>query len=102
MVEFPWGGTDCALPMLDALEKKMPVDVFLTITDNETWSGNTHPSEALNKYRKEMGIDSKLIVCGMTSTGFSIGDPNDKGTLNVVGFDSATPSIISNFAKGLI
>ena len=26
--ELPHGGTDCALPMLDALDKKMPVDCF--------------------------------------------------------------------------
>ena len=34
----------------------------------------------------------------MTSNGFTIADPNDAGMLDVVGFDTAAPSIISDFA----
>ena len=41
--------TDCALPMLDALEKKIPVDVFVILTDSETWAGPVHPAEALQR-----------------------------------------------------
>ena len=36
----------------------------------------------------------------MTSNGFSIADPNDAGMLDVVGFDTATPQVISGFAGG--
>jgi 60 kDa SS-A/Ro ribonucleoprotein len=36
----------------------------------------------------------------MTSTGFSIADPADAGMMDVVGFDSATPELISDFARG--
>ena len=38
-----YGGTDCSLPMVDALKKKMPVDCFVVITDNETYAGLAHP-----------------------------------------------------------
>ena len=38
-----FGTTDCALPMLDALEKKIPVDVFVILTDSETWAGPCPP-----------------------------------------------------------
>ena len=32
------GGTDCAKPMFDAMDKKIKdVDVFIVYTDNETW-----------------------------------------------------------------
>ena len=31
----------------------------------------------------------------MTSTGFSIADPDDGGMLDVVGFDSAAPAVTS-------
>ena len=48
-----FGGTDCALPMLDALGKKIPVDCFVILTDSETWAGPVHPTEALRKYRQE-------------------------------------------------
>jgi 60 kDa SS-A/Ro ribonucleoprotein len=44
-----------------------------------------------------MGIAAKLVVVAMTSNGFSIADPNDGGMLDVVGFDAATPEVISSF-----
>ena len=36
----------------------------------------------------------------MVSNGFSIADPQDGGMLDVVGFDTSTPSIIADFATG--
>ena len=95
---LPFGRTDCALPMLDALEKKILVDVFVILTDSETWVGNIHPVAALEKYRKEMGIPAKLVVVGMVSNGFSIADPSDGGMMDVVGFDAAAPALIADFA----
>jgi 60 kDa SS-A/Ro ribonucleoprotein len=98
--DLPFGGTDCALPMLYALEHKIPVDTFVVYTDNETWAGRIHPSEALARYRREMGIAAKLIVVGMTATGFSIADPTDAGMLDVVGFDAAAPAVMADFVRG--
>jgi len=95
---LPFGGTDCALPMLWALDNKVPVDVFCVYTDSETWAGKIHPVQALAKYRQKMGIGAKLVVIGMVSNGFTIADPNDAGMLDVVGFDTATPSVISDFS----
>ncbi len=97
---LPFGPTDCALPMLYALENRLKVDVFVVLTDNETWCGELHPAEALRRYRKATGVDAKLAVVGLTSTGFSIADPQDPGMLDVVGFDTATPTILSRFAAG--
>ena len=34
-----FGGTDCALPMIWALERKKQFDVFMVFTDSETWFG---------------------------------------------------------------
>ena len=92
-----WGRTDCALPMIDALEKKMDVDCFVVLTDNETWHGQIHPTQALNNYRKHTKRDAKLVVAGMTATKFSIADPNDAGMMDIVGFDSAMPALINDF-----
>jgi 60 kDa SS-A/Ro ribonucleoprotein len=96
---LPFGSTDCALPMLDALKAKIPVDVFCILTDSETWAGKMHPKEALNQYRERTGILAKLLVVGMVSNGFSIADPNDDGMLDVVGFDTAVPQIMADFAR---
>jgi 60 kDa SS-A/Ro ribonucleoprotein len=95
---LPFGGTDCALPMVEALKHRWPVDVFVVCTDSETWAGDIHPAQALREYRERMGIPAKLVVVGMASNGFSIADPNDSGMLDVVGFDTATPAVIAGFA----
>ena len=95
-----FGGTDCALPMVEALKHRWEVDVFVIYTDSETWAGNIHPAQALREYRERMGIPAKLVVVGMASNGFSIADPNDSGMLDVVGFDTATPEVIAGFAEG--
>jgi 60 kDa SS-A/Ro ribonucleoprotein len=95
---FPMGGTDCALPMQHALKHRTPVDVFVIYTDSETWHGQQHPMEALRRYRDAMGIRAKLIVVGMTSTGFTIADPDDLDTLDIVGFDTAAPRLMADLA----
>jgi 60 kDa SS-A/Ro ribonucleoprotein len=93
-----FGPTDCALPMLHALKHRIPVDVFAIYTDNETWYGKVHPAQALAKYRQTMGIPAKLIVVGMVGNEFSIANPDDAGMLDVVGFDTAAPAVMRDFA----
>lgn len=95
----PMGGTDCALPMIDALKNKVPVDAFYVYTDNETWFGAIHPFQALKQYRDKMGIPAKLVVVGFTATNFTIADPSDAGMLDVVGFDSSAPAIMADFTR---
>ena len=120
MNRISFGGTDCALPMLWALgynntggrgfygrgkynkisNNVVKTDAFVIYTDNETWFGSTHPCEALNQYRDTTGIPAKLAVVAMASNGFTIADPDDAGTLDIVGFDTATPNVLSGFIKG--
>jgi 60 kDa SS-A/Ro ribonucleoprotein len=99
---LPFGGTDCALPMLYAQAQELEIDTFVIYTDSETWAGEVHPAQALTDYRRASGIDARLVVVGMVSNGFSIADPRDPGMLDVVGFDTATPQLISDFAKGTL
>jgi len=95
---LPFGGTDCALPMVEALKQRWAVDVFVIYTDSETWAGDVHPVQALRAYRERTGIAAKLVVVAMASNGFSIADPGDAGMLDVAGFDAATPLVIGDFA----
>lgn len=97
---LPFGRTDCALPIVWAMAQKKVYDAFVIYTDNETWAGNVQPMDALRTYRAQVNRDARLIVVGMTSTGFTIADPEDKGCLDVVGFDASAPSLISNFIAG--
>lgn len=98
MEKFNWGGTDCAQPMLHAMSSGMTnVDKFAIWTDNETWAGHVHPTEALKRYREKHVGNAKLIVCGTTATEFTIADPNDPGMLDICGFDASCPQLISSF-----
>jgi 60 kDa SS-A/Ro ribonucleoprotein len=100
LVEMPFSSTDCALPMIRALERREEVDAFVIYTDSETYMGKIHPQVALEQYRAAMGIDAKLIVVGMTSNCLTIADPKDLNTLNLAGFDTATPRLINDFISG--
>jgi 60 kDa SS-A/Ro ribonucleoprotein len=115
-----FGSTDCAQPMIKALEKFKQsngtdglYDLFIVYTDNETWFGTIHPSEALDNYRQATGIDAKMIVVATTPTSNSIGynrhnsildtsnaKNNSPLTLNIIGFDLNAPILIKNFASG--
>lgn len=99
---LPFGGTDCALPMLYAQSLEREIDTFVIYTDSETWAGDIHPVQALRDYRRASGIQARLVVVGMVSNGFSIADPADPEMLDVVGFDTATPQLISDFARGAL
>ncbi len=97
-----FGGTDCALPMLWARRKRLKVDTFVTYTDNETWCGDVHPTQALDEYRQRTGLPARAALTAMTSTGFSIADPEDAGQLDLVGFDAATPRVLADFSRGAV
>ena len=97
---LPMGPTDCAAPMVHALKTGRQIDTFVVYTDNETWHGSIHPHQALQRYRDHTGIAARLIVVGMTATQFTIADPTDAGMLDVAGFDSAVPTLVTDFARG--
>lgn len=94
-----FGRTDCSLPMVWAKKARIPVDCFYVYTDNETYAGSVHPHVALEQYRQTMGRDAKLVVVGMQSNEFSIANPDDPGMLDVVGFDTAAPAVMSEFCR---
>jgi len=39
------------------------------------------------------------ISVGMTSNGFTLADPNDRGMPDVVGFDTTVPAVIADFVR---
>lgn len=95
---LPFMMTDCSIPMLYALENKIPVDVFAVYTDNETYAGRMHPKQALDRYRQKTGIGAKLIVMAMVANNFTIADPNDSGMLDLIGLDASVPAVMADFA----
>ena len=99
---LPFGGTDCSLPIVEATRRGFHVDLFVVYTDSETWAGRIHPKQALDEYRRKVNPNARSAVVGMVSNGFSIADPKDAGMLDVVGFDTSTPNVISQFGLGIL
>lgn len=97
-----FGATDCALPMLYAIQRDLEIDTFVIYTDNESWLGKVHPFQALRMYREHSGINARLVSVAMTAGSFSVADPRDPGMLDLVGFDTSTPRIITEFSLGRI
>ncbi|MFC5833885.1 TROVE domain-containing protein [Nonomuraea insulae] len=93
------GGTDLSLPFRWAREQQMEADGIVLFTDNETWAGRAHPSQELDAYRRTVAAEARVVVAAMTATGHSIGDPQDKGVLNVAGLDASLPLIINGFIR---
>lgn len=96
---LPFGPTDCAVPFLWATENKAEIDTFITITDNETWAGDIHPYQAIESYRSKFVRNAKFVAIAMTATDYSVADPKDMNSMNVVGFDAGAPVVITNFAS---
>lgn len=97
-IKHNFGGTDASIPMTYATKNKLDVDMFIVITDGETWAGDIHPTQALREYRKTSGRPAKLATMTLTPTGHSMVESNDTGALDICGFDTAVPNLLYDFA----
>lgn len=102
LVKVPSGSTDCTLPVTWATENEKAVDVFIVLTNNPLWMFAASPVETLKKHRQTSGVDSKLVMCGLTSIGHAIADTEDRGLLSICGFDVGAFSVIRSLAQDLI
>lgn len=59
-----------------------------------------HPAQTVQEYRRKLGVPAKLIVVAMAANRWTIGEVEDAGVLNVVGFDMTTPQLIADFVAG--
>jgi 60 kDa SS-A/Ro ribonucleoprotein len=94
------GGTDLSLPIAYALKKKLEIDAFVVVTDNETWAGQEHPIQMLYQYRARINPNTKLIVIATSANRGSVVEPNDPLSLGVAGFDASAPQLVTAFIKG--
>lgn len=91
------GGTDLSAPVRWALEKAREFDAFVILTDNETWAGRQHPTQALLEYRRKVNQNAKLICCSMAANHASIVDPSDALQFGCAGLDSYVPGLVGDF-----
>jgi 60 kDa SS-A/Ro ribonucleoprotein len=90
-------GTDASVVMRWATQHRHFVDGFVLITDNESWAGDRHASQALTEYRRTVNPNARVIWAATVPNGYSLGDPTDPGMLNVQGFDSNLATLVSSF-----
>ncbi|MFI6902168.1 TROVE domain-containing protein [Nonomuraea sp. NPDC050394] len=93
------GGTDLSLPFAWAQREKLAVDGIVVFTDNETWAGRSHATQALQAYRRSINADTRVVIAAMTAAGYSIGGPSDEGVLNVAGMDASLPLIVNGYVR---
>ncbi|NDU75727.1 TROVE domain-containing protein [Actinomadura sp. DSM 109109] len=93
------GGTDLSLPFRWAEEQRLDVDGVVVFTDNETWAGRQHATQALASYRRTVNGDARVVLATMTPTGHTIGDPRDEGVLNMAGLDASLPMVVNGFIR---
>ena len=104
---LPFGSTDCSAPFEWARSKKKNFDAFIVYTDNDTGTGSywgrrsrpVQPSEAMKKYRKDIGVPAKMVVVSTMAHDYTIADPKDAGMLDICGFDASIPGLINDFIK---
>lgn len=100
--ELSMSATDCSLPMLWARQKGIAnVDGFVIYTDNETNTGR-NPSTEMRAYRQACNPNARMVVVGTSSNDFTVAKPDDPLALDVVGFDSSAPAVISDFVAGRV
>jgi 60 kDa SS-A/Ro ribonucleoprotein len=95
--DMTMGGTDPSAAVEYAIKNKLDVDKIVMYSDGEGWAGKQHVCQALDRLRQKLGKRVKFVNCAMTPTGATLADPFDIGVIDVVGFDTSTPDVISHF-----
>ena len=94
-----FGSTNPGALFEHAIKNRLDVDAFVVYTDGEVNHGK-HVFQLLDKYQQIVGKPSKFIMCGFTSNGFTLADPSDFNSMDIAGFDSSAPAIMSEFVSG--
>jgi 60 kDa SS-A/Ro ribonucleoprotein len=95
--ERNFGGTDTSVAIAWALKAGVKADAFVIYTDNETWAGDRHTSEAIKEYRRKTGLPTKLAVVAFSGTNRSVADGADPGSMDFVGLDASLPQALAAF-----
>lgn len=96
-----FGGTDASAAYDYAIKNNIKADVFVFWTDNESWAGYKHPSQALAEYRNRINPNAKAIYVTIVAYGdrITLVDPKDSRSYDIAGFSSETPKLIQLIAN---
>jgi len=94
-----FGSTDISLAYDYAFKNRIKVGGFIVMTDGETNCGS-QPALRLKDYRQRFVQDARSVMAATAANGFTVHDPNDKFGLDVAGFDTSVPNVITTFIRG--
>ena len=95
-----FGGTDASVAYDWAIKNKFKADVICFWTDNESWAGRKHPSQALKEYRAKVNPDVKAVYVTLAPYNITLVDPKDNNSWDLAGFDPGIPRLIQMIASG--
>lgn len=95
-----FGATDASVTYDWMIKKRFKADVVCFWTDNESWAGQKHPSQALAEYRKRINPDIKAIYVTLSPYNITLVDPDDPNSWDLSGFDPSMPKLIQMIANG--
>ena len=93
-------GTDCAAPIEWAKRKGRSYDLFVIITDNQTWAGAHQVQQVADHYRQTINPKARFVTVAMAGYGGNILDTERPENFHVSGFDASAPELIRLFAQG--
>jgi 60 kDa SS-A/Ro ribonucleoprotein len=93
------GGTDAAIPLQYALDRKIEIDALLMLTDSMSWAGLQHPAVALQNLRHKTGVAVRWATLQTTATGTQLRDPADKGSMELAGFSPDLFTVANAFFR---
>ena len=95
-----FGGTDASIAYDWAIKQKFKADVICFWTDNESWAGRKHPTQALQEYRRKVNPEVKAVYVTLAPYKITLVDPQDNNSWDLAGFDPGTPRLIQMLANG--
>jgi 60 kDa SS-A/Ro ribonucleoprotein len=97
-----FGATDVSVPFQWGINTRTYFDSVEVLTDSETYAGTKHPYQTLDSYRSQINPNTRQLVVGMVSNGFTVARPDDALSLDVVGMATDTPSLMTEFVAGRV
>ena len=90
------GGTNCSVPIDDAISSRKRYDAVIIYSDNESWLGS-QVSQTMTQYRRLVNPNAKLICVNSAMNTHRMSDPKDTLSMEIVGFSTETPTAINAF-----
>ncbi|MBC6419648.1 MAG: TROVE domain-containing protein [Prochloron sp. SP5CPC1] len=95
-----FGGTDASVAYDWMIKNKFKADIICFWTDSESWAGNSHPAQALAKYRQKVNENIRAVYVTLAPYGITLVDPKDPLSWDLGGFDPGIPRLIQMLAQG--